>query len=102
MSNSQYMQRLSEVTQAVVLDDADRRCNVDVIIDNDGNLNLRLLRGIPAGRRDYHPSFIYQRITSSIAKHVLLLSQSHHNTVIISIIIVLLIACATLKYIQHK
>ena len=49
MSNRQYMQQLSEVTQAVVLDDADRRCNVDVIIDNDGNLNLCVLRAIPAG-----------------------------------------------------
>jgi hypothetical protein len=51
MSNRQYMQQLSEVTQAVVLDDADRRCNVDAIIDNDDNLNLRLLQAIPAGEQ---------------------------------------------------
>jgi hypothetical protein len=43
------MQQLMELTQVVILDDTDPRCNVKAIIDTAGNLNLQITHRIDAG-----------------------------------------------------
>jgi len=53
MSNDDYMDNILMILQMVILPDNDARCNVDVVVDANNNLNFSFLKTVEKGGELY-------------------------------------------------